>query len=133
MDLQKTVSQGTPGITVGTTPNLTLVGATGNITLSFTVPTGTNPNIAGNLVTTALSSDTVTLGANAIVAGVLTHAGGSIALGTNNLTIKGSGCAIDGAATITGSTEASCLTRREIESLDYNFSSNNCSKRYAES
>ena len=63
---------GTPGITVGTTPNLSLVGATGNITLSFTVPTGTNPNIAGNLVTTAVSSDTVTLGANVIVAGVTT-------------------------------------------------------------
>lgn len=93
---------GTVGITVGTTPNLTLVGTTGNINLSFTAPTGTNPNIAGNLVTTALSSDTVTLGANAIVAGVLTHAGGSIALGANNLTIKGAGSAIDGAATITG-------------------------------
>jgi hypothetical protein len=93
---------GTVGITVGTTPNLSLVGATGNITLTLTAPTGTNPNIAGNLVTAAGSADTVTLGSNVIVAGVLTEAGGSIALGANNLTVQGAGSSIDGAATITG-------------------------------
>ena len=93
---------GTVGITVGTTPNLSLVGATGNITLSLTAPTGTNPNIAGNLVTAAGSADTVTLGSNVIVAGVLTHLGGSVALGSNNLTVKGAGSTIDGATTITG-------------------------------
>ena len=37
---------------------------------------------------------------------MLLHAGGSIVLGANNLTIQGAGSAIDGAATITGSTGA---------------------------
>ena len=93
---------GTVGITVGTTPNLTLVGATGNITLSLTAPTSGNPNIKGNLVTATGSADSVKLASPVIVKGVLTHLGGSVALGANNLTVQGVGSTIDGAATITG-------------------------------
>ena len=37
-----------------------------------------------------------------IVGGVLTHLGGSISLGTNNLTVKGAGSSMDGNAAITG-------------------------------